>query len=899
MNQYKLCKNYSSDVLGIEVNIYDMKGIKVIHANSKNGKFVFQISIPIKLTDNKGTAHIMEHSIASEIDLSKLRSVISAETNIDRIVFTIYSESEEDLLSSINLTLKEIYSPKFLNNEDIYLREGIDYYYDSTEEKLIITGVVYNEMKWIKSNPMELTKRLINVQLFKGSSYGYQCGGDSNEIAKSVYEDVISFYKDNYNTPLIYLYGNIEINKVRELINKFCINNYNDFDINFNESFKCSDGEYSYLSESLEKKSIVSFSYNIGKFTAEKYMYLQYLKEVIYIDIDKIFEDIEDMSFAILINDTYRYGIITFFFIANDESIENVDECFDKLKNYISENITKSSVNEDIIKGLRQKMFNLFELSKPFEIELGNMILNREAYNICLDDYLELPEKEFRAEGFIKFIRKQIIGGEYSKIKVLPEQYDKEKDKAQIYLMNLLKDSSKYNINKFNKKKCISTAKKENNFKSGVYDFIDVKTYEYKNVKVFNQVYENLDKEYLNLYLDISELSIREKQILNIFVYIVNSIYGGFYNNSPSLKDNVALKIINFDRKGKEIKSKLLIILATAEYAQNDTLELMEKYIEEIRNISSNKELLKKALCSIFKKAKEMDEGSLYRQIKLLTNGKFSELGKMDFQLNSIYIYKFIESILQDTEHINFKDIVEKHLYLKPESILSYHSIKENKSSIEKFILKQIRMEITNKNKKFDNASNDCIKDVKSLGIIYDTNMFYIGYGFQYDYENEYEFNVMSLLTKYINNNYLFPNAREIGAYFADMKAYYSEKTVVVYIMRFSNIKEVINLMNNLKVFIEKEINMEEINCYKQQLIDYKESFKKVDYRYSDKFVMDYIDDHQEKAINNINEISELDIKRVKKKFLNQIKNYFRVIISNENEINECKEYLDEIEKFI
>ena len=135
--------------------------------------------------------------------------------------------------------------------------------------------------------------------------------------------------------------------------------------------------------------------------------------------------------------------------------------------------------------------------------------------------------------------------------------------------------------------------------------------------------------------------------------------------------------------------------------------------------------------------------------------------------------------------------------------------------------------------------------------------MFYIGYGFQYDYENEYEFNVMSLLTKYINNNYLFPNAREIGAYFADMKAYYSEKTVVVYIMRFSNIKEVINLMNNLKVFIEKEINMEEINCYKQQLIDYKESFKKVDYRYSDKFVMDYIDDHQEKAINNINEISE------------------------------------------
>ncbi|SFU51080.1 Zn-dependent peptidase, M16 (insulinase) family [Clostridium sp. DSM 8431] len=897
MNQYKLCKNYFSNVLGIEANIYDMRGIKIIHANSENGKFVFKISIPIKLTDNKGVAHIMEHSIASEIDLSKFRSILSAETNMDKIVFTIYSESEEDLLSSINITLKELYSPKFLKKEEIYLREGIDYYYDSTGEKLTINGVVYNEMKSIKSNPMELIKRLINVQLFKGSNYGYQCGGDSSEIAKSVYGDVISFYKDNYNTPLIYLYGNIEISKVTELIGEFCMNNYNDYDVKANENFKCSHGEYSYLSESMDK-NIVSFSYNIGKFTAEKYMYLQYLKEVIYTDIDKIFGNIEDMSFAILINDTYRYGVITFFFIANNESIYNADACFDKLKKYISKNICKGIINEDIVNGLRRKMFNLFELSKPFEIKLGDMILNRESYDISLEDYLELPQKEFSAKDFIEIIESQIVSGEYSRIKVFPRQYDERNDEAQPYLMRLLKDSSKEHINKPSKKENASAAKKENNFKRGIYNFIDVKTYEYKNVKVFNQVYEDLDREYVSLYLDISHLSIKEKQVLNVYVDIVNSIYGGFYNNNPSLKDNVALKIINFNGKENEIKSKLLIILATAEYREKNTLELLEKYLEEIRNIANDEELLKKALSSIFKDTKEMDERSLYRLIKILTNGKFSELGKLDFQLNSIYTYKFVENILQGTEIIDFKDIVEEQLKLKSGSIISYHSIKEVKSSIEKFVTKQIRAEISNIANNFNDGSDECIKDIKSLGVTYDTNMLYMGYGFKYDYEDEYEFNVMSLLAKYINSNYLFPGAREKGVYFVDIKTYYSEKTVVVYIMRFSNIEEIISLMDNLKTFIEKEINMEEINYYKQQLIDYKESFKEVDYRYSDKFVMDYINEEQN-YLNNIDKISEADIKRVKEKFLNQINKYFRVVIGNKFEINKSKAYLDKIEKFI
>ncbi len=211
-------------------------GAKVVWLKNKDQDVTFAIEFFTPPKDNRGVAHILEHSVlmgsqkyvAKSRDLFSLllsrksMTYVNAMTYPERTQYPISTINKKDFIDVMRVYLDAVFSPLLLNDKNIFRQEGWRVEKD-VNGKFVYNGTVLNEMRSALSNPHGQIFRALLQNSFLDGPYKYESGGNPNEIVDLDYKQAIKFYKKHYHpsNSKTFLYGEIDIEKTLNLLDEY------------------------------------------------------------------------------------------------------------------------------------------------------------------------------------------------------------------------------------------------------------------------------------------------------------------------------------------------------------------------------------------------------------------------------------------------------------------------------------------------------------------------------------------------------------------------------------------------------------------------------------------------------------------------------------------------------
>lgn len=200
-------------------------GGKVVLLSNDDENKVFYIGFKTPPKDSTGVPHIIEHSVLCGskafpikdpfIELAKgsLNTFLNAMTYPDKTIYPVASCNDKDFQNLMHVYLDAVLYPNIYQNKNVFSQEGWHYEMESLEEELTINGVVYNEMKGVFSSPDDVLEREMMNSLYPETTYGYESGGDPDNIPDLTYDDYLDFHRKYYHpsNSYVYLYGNMDM----------------------------------------------------------------------------------------------------------------------------------------------------------------------------------------------------------------------------------------------------------------------------------------------------------------------------------------------------------------------------------------------------------------------------------------------------------------------------------------------------------------------------------------------------------------------------------------------------------------------------------------------------------------------------------------------------------------
>ncbi|MCR5591496.1 MAG: insulinase family protein [Lachnospiraceae bacterium] len=211
---------YSADVYVLE---HDLSAARAVIIKNDDPNRYFMLGFDTPVTDNRGCAHVFEHSAAngsvkypsrtltSALSRRGLASYANAMTEDRCTIFPVASHSEEQLLKLAEYYADICFEPMIMEDEDIFRSEAWRLMMDDADGDIRIGGTIYSEMKNAYTADLSAIKKAVGL-LYPDSSAAHVAGGIPNEILMLSYDDVKSFH-DRYYVPgccTAYLYGDIE-----------------------------------------------------------------------------------------------------------------------------------------------------------------------------------------------------------------------------------------------------------------------------------------------------------------------------------------------------------------------------------------------------------------------------------------------------------------------------------------------------------------------------------------------------------------------------------------------------------------------------------------------------------------------------------------------------------------
>lgn len=204
-------------------------GCKVYKILNEDKENLFSFTFRTPPSDNRGVAHILEHTVLCGsrnfpvkdpfLSMAKgsMNTFLNAMTFPDKTMYPAGSAVEQDYFNLMHVYGDAVFFP--LLKEHMFRQEGHRLEIDE-EGKLYRTGIVYNEMKGSYSSVESIAAEWSGRSLFPDNTYGYDSGGDPNEIPELTYEQFLSFHNTYYHPSncLISLYGNSDLKKNLEFI---------------------------------------------------------------------------------------------------------------------------------------------------------------------------------------------------------------------------------------------------------------------------------------------------------------------------------------------------------------------------------------------------------------------------------------------------------------------------------------------------------------------------------------------------------------------------------------------------------------------------------------------------------------------------------------------------------
>ncbi|MBB6482560.1 insulinase family protein [Spirochaeta isovalerica] len=206
-------------------------GCRVYKIYNDDEENLFSFTFRTPPSDNTGVAHILEHTVlcGSEkfpvkdpfLSMAKgsMNTFLNAMTFPDKTMYPAGSAVEQDYFNLMHVYGDAVFFP--LLKEHMFRQEGHRLEIDE-EGHLYRTGIVFNEMKGSYSSVESIAAEWSGRSLFPENTYGYDSGGDPDEIPELTYEQFVSFHNTYYHPSncLISLYGNSDLKKNLDFIDE-------------------------------------------------------------------------------------------------------------------------------------------------------------------------------------------------------------------------------------------------------------------------------------------------------------------------------------------------------------------------------------------------------------------------------------------------------------------------------------------------------------------------------------------------------------------------------------------------------------------------------------------------------------------------------------------------------
>ena len=208
-------------------------GARILHLYTDDSENLFSINFPTPPTDDTGVPHILEHAVLAgsqkfpvkepffEMIKMSMATFINAMTSSDHTYYPVASNVKKDLFNLAEVYFDAVFHP--LLTEETFKREGHHLAPVNPEEPtgdLKITGIVYNEMKGVFSDPESRLYRSVSNRLLPNTLYANESGGDPVSIPDLTYEQLKGFHETYYHPSngYFFLYGDIPTNDYLEFL---------------------------------------------------------------------------------------------------------------------------------------------------------------------------------------------------------------------------------------------------------------------------------------------------------------------------------------------------------------------------------------------------------------------------------------------------------------------------------------------------------------------------------------------------------------------------------------------------------------------------------------------------------------------------------------------------------
>ncbi|HNZ10923.1 MAG TPA: insulinase family protein [Smithellaceae bacterium] len=199
-------------------------GAKVLHLHAFDRENLYAIGFRTPPEDSTGLPHILEHSVLAgsekyplrdafkELIRSTMQTFINAFTYPDKTVYPVASQIRADFYNLARVYTDLVLRPRMLR--ETFLQEGHHLEFavpGNIESDLIISGIVYNEMKGVYSSPDSLMYKDIQENLYPDTIYALDSGGNPDVIPELTYEQFRNFHRKYYSptNARFFLYGDI------------------------------------------------------------------------------------------------------------------------------------------------------------------------------------------------------------------------------------------------------------------------------------------------------------------------------------------------------------------------------------------------------------------------------------------------------------------------------------------------------------------------------------------------------------------------------------------------------------------------------------------------------------------------------------------------------------------
>jgi len=183
-----------------------VSGTEVFHLLNDDPENLFSFAFATPSMDSTGVAHILEHSVLCGsqryplkdafivLAQGSLQTFLNAMTFPDKTVYPAASVNRRDYFNLLSVYGDAVFRP--LLTEATFLQEG--HRLGFAEDRLVRTGVVYNEMKGNYSSMDAIAGDWAFRSVLPGTPYAFDSGGDPEEIPNLTWDDLRAFHRARY-----------------------------------------------------------------------------------------------------------------------------------------------------------------------------------------------------------------------------------------------------------------------------------------------------------------------------------------------------------------------------------------------------------------------------------------------------------------------------------------------------------------------------------------------------------------------------------------------------------------------------------------------------------------------------------------------------------------------------